>query len=123
VKSRLWLLSIFGALMLKSVCYAADDTDVSAAVSSDVKCMVVGSQLALAPDAGVRKRAGMLLMYYQGRLDGRATPYNLETLLATEANKMTPAELQAETRRCSDALAVKAQEIIKIGEDLRKVGN
>jgi hypothetical protein len=113
------LISIFSALTLgSSFCAIADDTDVSA----DVRCIVVGSQLALSPDASLRNRAGMLLMYYLGRFDGRALPYSLERSLATEANKMTSAGLQAETRRCSDALAAKGQEIIKIGEDLSRLG-
>jgi hypothetical protein len=111
-------MSIIVALALGvSYCALAGDIE----VGTDIKCIVVGARLSTSTDAGLRYRAGMLLMYYLGRFDGHAAPYNLESLLS-EATNMTPAEFEAETRRCSDALAEKGKEIVQIGQDLSRLG-
>lgn len=97
----------------------ADDSEITA----DVRCVIIGAQLASSPDAGQRSTAGLLLSYYVGRLDGRAPGLNLERLIAEELGKLTPVDLQVERRRCGDALSAKGKEIARIGDSLSRLEN
>jgi hypothetical protein len=94
----------------------------SADTIADVHCVIVGARLASSADANERSRGAMLLIYYLGRLDGRSPTLDLEHLVLSEAAHVTPAELQSETRRCSEALASKGQQITRIGNDLTRLG-
>jgi hypothetical protein len=90
--------------------------------TADIRCVIVGAQLASSSDPAQRSNAGLLLSYYIGRLDGRAPGLNLEALIADELGRLTPGDLQRETRRCSNTLTAKGKEIARIGESLTRLG-
>lgn len=98
----------------------AQTTDVS--MTADARCVIVGARLAASTDPSQKDRATMLIVYYIGKLDGRASGLNLERLIVDQAVHMTSADYPTELLRCSEALAVEGQEITRIGNELTKLG-
>lgn len=84
----------------------------------DVRCVVVALRMAEMAEPQRRVAGTMLALYYLGRLDGRVPDNELEGLIERETGKMTEAEFRANAVRCGKALALKGQEIQKIGAEL-----
>ena len=84
----------------------------------DIQCVVVGMRIAGARNASQQSAGTMLALYYIGRLDGRDPKLDLESALAKEVVKMTPAELREAATRCGARLTEKGQELTKIGQDM-----
>jgi len=85
----------------------------SAAVKQDVRCVIVMNLMAR--EEKLKSFAGMGLVYYVGRLDGRGLGAQLQTLLQTEAKGLTQPQAQSEAKRC-------ASEFQARGEQMRTMG-
>lgn len=59
-----------------------------------------------------------MTLYYLGRLDGRGTKLDIESLIAAEVSKMTSDDYASEMKRCEAGLREKGQQIMQIGRDL-----
>ena len=90
--------------------------------TADARCVIVGARLAASADPNERERAGLLMIYYIGKLDGRASGFDLKNLIVGEAARMTAVEYDSELRRCGEALTLKGHEITVIGNDLMRLG-
>ena len=97
----------------------ADDTPQT---KMDVRCVVAALKLGASSNGEEKYRAGLLMLYYIGRLDGRSPGLPLERLLEREKNSMSSDDLAAETRRCGESFASKGKEIQRIGDDLAAKG-
>ena len=85
---------------------------------ADVRCVAVGMKLAGAANSADQSRGFLLTLYYLGRLDGRVPKLDIENLLIAEGSKMTSSDDASEAKRCGARLAVKGEQITKIGKDL-----
>jgi hypothetical protein len=94
-----------------------------AATIADVRCVVVGMQIAGAAASPQQSSGVFITLYYMGRLDGRGVKKGVEEqLIAEEASNMTNADYASETKRCEAGLAETGQQITKIGNDLIERG-
>ena len=89
---------------------------------SDVRCVVVGLRMIQMTMPQQRAAGMMVAMYYLGRLDGRTPHADIERLIEREVDEMKPAEFRANAARCGKALALKGQELQKIGAELVRKG-
>ena len=87
---------------------------------ADIRCVAVGIRFAELPDSHQKSTGTLLVLYYIGRLDGRAPSLDIEKLLADQIAKMNDADYSAEATRCGKWLAVKGEQITHIGEDMMK---
>lgn len=86
--------------------------------AQDARCILVAARLATDTSQDVRSRAGMMLMYYLGRFEGRELPYDLQDLLRRELRNMTTDEFQKNARLCNVEFISKGREISLIGKNL-----
>lgn len=89
---------------------------------SDIQCVIVGARLSESSDGSRRLSAGMLMIYYLGRIDGRFPNSNVGRLIEDEVTKMTSSEFQDATRRCSAQFSAKGTEVEEIGNSLARLG-
>ena len=101
-------------VLLMSVQAVGDET------VADVQCVIVGARLSELGDPNQRLTAGMLMIYYLGRLDGRVPSFEIESLVDKEIDKMTPGIFAHETRRCSDEFSAKGIEVTRIGHEISR---
>jgi hypothetical protein len=87
---------------------------------ADIRCVAVGIRLAELPDSHQKSTGTLLVLYYIGRLDGRAPSLDIEKLLAEQISKMNDSDYNAEATRCGRWLTVKGEQITHIGEDMLK---
>lgn len=104
------------ALAILSLPARAQDADNVA----DVRCVAVGVRFAVMADSTQKSIGTLIVLYYIGRLDGRAPTLDLEKLLTDQISKMTDADYSAEAMRCGQNLTAKGAQITHIGEDLQK---
>ena len=95
---------------------AAQDDETTA----DTRCVIVGWNLSKSPDHAVRTASAILAIYYIGRLEGRNPKLELENRILDEMFKLSLADIQAESRRCGDAMTTKGRFISEMGENLTK---
>jgi hypothetical protein len=93
-----------------------------AVIIADVRCVVVGMQIAGAAASPQQSRGIFMTLYYLGRLDGRGVKADVEELIVAEASKMTSVDYALETKRCEAGLTEKGQQITQIGKDLIERG-
>lgn len=112
---------VLAVMMLGSViCEAALASDPT--IIADADCVVTGLRMVQMSMPEQRSAGLMLAIYYLGRLDGRASGVEIDSLIEKDAEKMTTAEFRANAVRCGKALTLKGQEIQKIGTDLSDKG-
>ncbi len=109
-----WLTVLTVALLSFSMQTQAQDADTIA----DVRCVVVGIRFSELTDPKLKSAGTMLTMYFVGRIEGRAPKLDIEELLVNEVVKMTSADYGSEAKRCGGSLALKGQDMTKIGNDL-----
>lgn len=107
-----FLVAIYALLPQPTV--ASDD----AVITADVRCVVVGMQIAGSGDASQQSRGIYMTLYYLGRLDGRPQKLDAEALIVAQANSMTSADYAAEAKRCEAGLTEKGRQITDIGKHL-----
>jgi hypothetical protein len=115
-KKYLASVALSAALVVAAVPAQAQDADNIA----DIRCVAVGIRFAELPDSHQKSTGTLLVLYYIGRLDGRAPSLDIETLLAQQIAKMSDADYGVEATRCGKWLAVKGEQITHIGEDMMK---
>src|SRR5215831_10773487 len=79
---------------------AAEDSE----TTSDLRCLVVASQMFNSNNPNVKAGALPSWLYYLGRLDGHNPKLDLEKSLIAEVSKVTPQQFQAATLSCGNTL-------------------
>ena len=109
---RLNVLLVF--LLLPAVNAQAQD----AATIADIRCVIVGMQLAGVANSAQQPQGIVLTWYYIGRLEGRVPKLDIEKLLIEETGSMTSSDYALEIKRCGAELAEKGRQVTQIGKDL-----
>lgn len=93
-----------------------------AETSGDLKCIAVISIVASQQtDPAAVMSAGMGILYFIGRIEGRIPDFNIENGLRVEAAKLTSASVKSELVRCGGTLTSKGQELQAIGRSMQSV--
>ena len=71
-----------------------------AKTTTDIRCLIVAGSLSQSDDPDLQKLGTTSLLYFWGRLEGRGAIANVNARVAEEAQKMTVADLQAQTQTC-----------------------
>ncbi|HEV2702736.1 MAG TPA: hypothetical protein VGV09_13975 [Steroidobacteraceae bacterium] len=114
--SRVWLFMLSSAVALGSWQAHAQGADTMA----DIRCVAVGMHFAESPDSHQKSTGTLLVLYYMGRLDGRAPGLDIGKLLAQQIDSMKAADYSAEATRCAQTLSQKGAQIKQLGEDMQK---
>jgi hypothetical protein len=85
---------------------------------ADVRCFISATSLLRSPNNDVRAAAASSALYYLGKLDGRELGIDLESIIVTEARKMTSAQLRTEAEACGRELSARGAAINAIGQKL-----
>jgi hypothetical protein len=104
-----WALPFTIVAALSAPAVAAKPPPAKAGGDPDLKCMLVASRLSQNPDPKARTISGLMVFYYFGRLDVRKPGIDLRKALEAQALTVTPAELQAEARRCVTTVSARGQ--------------
>jgi hypothetical protein len=110
------LARVLGVLFLCTAVGRANAPD--SQTTADVQCVVVALKLERSPIQREALSSEMLLSYFLGRIDGRSPNADLMTLVQQQAKKMTLMDLGNAARRCGSELAVRGQELTRIGKSL-----
>jgi hypothetical protein len=114
--AKIWRCLVLAGLILAPLQVFAQDAENLA----DIRCVAVGMHFAEAPDSHQKSTGTLLVLYYMGRLDGRASSLDLSKLLTEQIDRMTAADYSIEATRCSQTLSTKGAQIKQLGEQLQK---
>ena len=95
---------------------SAQDADTVA----DLRCVAVGLHLGEAPDSHQKSTGTLLVLYYMGRLDGRAPHLEIQKAVAAQIDTMSEADFRSEATRCSAELSQKGAQIKELVEQMQK---
>ena len=99
-----------------SLSASADDTPSQATVG-DVRCLVVAS--IMGNDQANAHNAALVSLYYLGRIDGReSTAFDLSQAMRAQINLMSPADFNAEGKRCGKELEARGIYLTDVGHKL-----
>ena len=90
----------------------------SAEDMADIRCVVIAYGLIASDDPTLQASGQSALLYFLGRIDGRGSDVDLETLIYTTSHTMTQAEQATESQRCGHALTLRGQALTAMGERL-----
>lgn len=123
-KRAVLYLCIVAAVLIWPAAAGADPHPAQARgeILSDIQCVIVGARLSESSDGNQRLSAGMLMIYYLGRIDGGSPNSNIGRLIEDEAAAMTSSEFKDATRRCSAQFSAKGTEVEEIGRSLARLG-
>jgi hypothetical protein len=93
-----------------------------AATTNDLRCAIVYMQMISSQDTKINTAGYIGLMYWMGRLDGRAPNLDLENRIMAELPEMTPDVIRAEAQRCGAEMQVRGKALTEIGNDLVQRG-
>ena len=79
-------------------CAGSAQAQAAAGVTGDVRCML--TMAALSNNKANQPQAGLGMFYFAGRIKAQSPAYNFATELKPVAVKMTPADFEAELKRC-----------------------
>jgi hypothetical protein len=106
-----------GAIFLWVSIAAGAAEPLSPATIADVRCVVVASVSASEPANA--KGAALLTFYFLGRLDSREPPsFDLSQAMLAQINLMSPADFNAEGKRCGKELEARAEYMIEVSKAL-----
>jgi hypothetical protein len=91
------------------------------ALARDLRCLIaMGSASAPGSDTPEDLKPSLLSgsMYYLGKVEGRDPDLDLEKLIADEAQKMVPEDMQDELVRCGRELGSRGEEMTSIAARL-----
>ena len=98
---------------------AAPSTD--ALNRQDIVCIaVMGAAAEKAPDDKGKAFAGMGVLYYIGRIEGRSPGIDLRAVVSPQVRKLSIEEIQAAADGCVAELSARGQDLVAIGGDLQK---
>lgn len=88
----------------------------------DLRCIAVISIAAgQQTDPAAVMSAGMGILYFMGRIEGRVPGFNVENGLRVEVGKLTSAGVTTELVRCGGALTSKGKELQAIGRSMQSM--
>lgn len=97
---------------------AAQETE----TSNDLKCVAVISVAASQQsDPTATMAAGMGVLYFLGRIEGRVPGFDVENGLRIEAGKLTGAKVKSELIRCAGVLKSKGEELQAVGRSMKSM--
>jgi hypothetical protein len=85
---------------------------------ADIRCVIVGMELAGVANSAQQPQGIVLTWYYIGRLEGRVPKLDIESLLIEETSGMANSDYASEAKRCSAELAEMGRHVTQIGKDL-----
>jgi hypothetical protein len=91
-----------------------------ATTTTDLRCLMVSAMLAQGDDPDLKDIGTLSLYYFWGRLEGRIAAADVAQRLIDQAKTMTPDELKAEARNCSDLSRKASQNLSDISDALQK---
>jgi hypothetical protein len=95
------------------------DEQLPANVTNDLRCLVVGFNLAAAPDnPQVSDSAKLLAIYYLGRLHGEAPTLNLDDASYAVAASLTQQSFDTERQRCGTDFTTVGQNLITMAQHM-----
>ena len=62
----------------------------------------------------------MILMYYLGRIDGRAPHADLRTLIKNQTQSMSASDFKSAATRCGKEFSARGDAVVDIGKSLGK---
>ena len=103
------------ALLLPGTAQANRDDDMQA----DLRCVL--AMYATARNPQLAQGAGVALLYYAGRIEGRDPALDLTAALAKEAQRMNASDYSFNARRCGDEVKAKGEVVKAVGQSLQQV--
>ena len=79
-------------------CAGSAHAQASSGVTGDVRCML--TMAAISSNKTNQPQAGLGMFYFAGRIKAQNPAFNFATDLKPVATKMTPADFEAELKRC-----------------------
>ncbi len=111
---------ITAAVLTATLLLASGAQAQGAETANDLKCILVFSVAASGQaDPAARAGAGMAVLYFVGRIEGRTPGFDIENGLRTEAGKLTGVSAKSEFIRCGAALKSKGEELQAIGRGMK----
>jgi len=89
---------------------------------ADLRCFIVGLKLAQNSSPQLQAAGQLAVLYYLGRLDGRAPNFDIENAVVDQMSKMAPKDYATEATRCGQALSDKGQKVTQLGKNLVERG-
>ncbi|MDO9433612.1 MAG: hypothetical protein Q7T84_20145 [Phenylobacterium sp.] len=110
------------AVLAGGLFFAGSAAAQDAETSNDLKCVSVFSLAAAQQtEPAAVMGAGMAVLYFLGRIEGRVPGFDVENGLRIEAAKLTSAKVKSELIRCGGALKSKGEELQAIGRSMKSV--
>lgn len=111
-----WIAALAATAMFWPVMAHADDTDNDA----DLKCMILGVELAASPDPQLQGPGQLTALYFMGRLNGRAPSQDLQAKIIAQAKAMSPGDISTAAQACSTTLAAAGKSLADISQAMAK---
>ena len=113
---------ITAAVLAAALFFAGGAAAQDSETSNDVKCVAVFSfAAAQQPEPTVLMGASMAVLYFLGRIEGRAPGFDIENGLRLEASKLTGAKVKSELVRCGGVLKSKGEQLQAIGRSMKSM--
>lgn len=118
----MWQRGLISAAIMLGGLLATAATAQSDETTNDIRCLVVGLNLAQSQNAAARGASVLMAIYYMGRLEGRDPMLELDARITDEVLKMSTLDVQSEARRCGGELKAKGEAIAEMGKKLSERG-
>lgn len=103
-----------GALLLPATAQADKSDDMQA----DIRCML--AMYATSRNPQLAQGAGVALLYFAGRIEGREPGLDLAEAMRKEAQRMSPSDYSFNARRCGDEVKAKGELLRAAGQSLQQ---
>jgi hypothetical protein len=107
-------------LMLSQPALAAAQPKNDAAFVRDIRCLVIMSQLEVAPEQAEAKQ--ITLNYLMGRMDAESGDTDWTSRVMAEIKSMQGKDLTAETKACGVYVSAKGKALVDRGQRLQEAG-
>jgi hypothetical protein len=103
--------TLAAALLLPGAAQAADDD-----LQADLRCML--AMYATSRNPQLAQGAGVALLFYAGRIEGRDPTIDLAAAMKKEALRMSASDYSFNARRCGDEVKAKGEALKTTGQSL-----
>jgi hypothetical protein len=85
----------------------------------DIKCLVIGLNMANSPAPQVKAASSGVILYFLGRLDGREPEIDIKKSVMEQLDSITNLDLPTESKRCGQMIVSQSQALAELGEVLQ----
>jgi hypothetical protein len=107
--------ALAAVLLLPTSAIADRDDDMQA----DLRCVL--AMYATSRNPQLAQGAGVALLYYAGRIEGRDPALDLTSAMIKEAQRMSASDYSFNARRCGDEVKAKGEALKAAGQSLQQV--